>query len=70
MPEEVALLQTVVERTWLTVEVTRQNRVLVRVADEQSVRAEREALLRKVGVAIRSTLEEALNRFTTACRAA
>ncbi len=59
-PEEITLLQTVVERTWLTVEVTRQNRVLVRVAEEQRVRAEREALLGRIGVALRSTLDPEL----------
>ena len=32
-PEEVELLQTVVERTWLTVEVTRQGRALAREAE-------------------------------------
>ena len=32
-PEEVALLQTVVERTWLTVEVLRQQRALAREAE-------------------------------------
>ena len=32
-PEEVELLRTVVERTWLTVEVTRQERALVREAE-------------------------------------
>ena len=32
-PDEVALLQTVVERTWLTVEVTRQARALAREAE-------------------------------------
>lgn len=32
-PEEVALLQTVVERTWLTVEVARQARTLAREAE-------------------------------------
>jgi len=53
--EEVELLQTVVERTWLTVEVTRQNRTLVRVAEEQRVRAEREALLNRIGQALRSS---------------
>ncbi len=35
-PEEVALLQTVVERTWLTVEVTRQARALTREAEATS----------------------------------
>ncbi len=35
LPEEVALLQTVVERTWLTVEVTRQNRALAREAEDR-----------------------------------
>jgi len=54
-PEEITLLQTVVERTWLTVEVTRQNRVLVRVAEEQRVRAEREALLNRIGQALRGS---------------
>ncbi len=54
-PEEIMLLQTVVERTWLTVEVTRQNRVLVRVAEEQRVRAEREALLNRIGQALRAS---------------
>ena len=54
-PEEVELLQTVVERTWLTVEVTRQNRALVRVAEEQRVRAEREALLSRIGHALRGS---------------
>ncbi len=54
-PEEITLLQTVVERTWLTVEVTRQNRVLVRVAEEQRVRAEREALLNRIGQVLRGS---------------
>lgn len=35
-PEEVALLQTVVERTWLTVEVFRQARALTREAEATS----------------------------------
>jgi len=35
-PEEVALLQTVVERTWLTVEVTRQAHALTREAEATS----------------------------------
>ena len=53
--EEIELLQTVVERTWLTVEVTRQNRLLVRVAEEQRARAEREALLSRIGLALRGS---------------
>ena len=43
--EEIALLQTVVERTWLTVEVTRQNRTLAHVAEEQRQSEERYRLL-------------------------
>ncbi len=35
-PEEVALLQTVVDRTWLTVEVTRQAQALTREAEATS----------------------------------
>lgn len=47
------LLQTVVERTWLTAEVTRQNRALAREAEEQCARAEREALLNRISSAVR-----------------
>jgi len=53
--EEVELLQAVVERTWLTVEVTRQNRALGRMAEEQRLRAEREALLNRIGQALRGS---------------
>lgn len=40
-PEEVELLRTVVERTWLTIEVTRQERALVREAEERHEAHER-----------------------------
>jgi PAS domain S-box-containing protein len=43
--EEVALIQAVVERTWLTVEVTRQQRALVREAEERREAHERTALI-------------------------
>ena len=42
-PEEVALLQTVVERTWLTVEVLRQQRALVRGDEERRAANEQTA---------------------------
>lgn len=44
-PEEVELLQTVVERTWLTVEVLRQQRALAREAEER-----RDAHARTTGI--------------------
>jgi len=51
--EEIELLQAAVERTWLTVEVLRQRSALAREAQEQRARAEREALLNRIGAAIR-----------------
>lgn len=42
-PEEVELLQTVVERTWLTIEVTRQERALIHEAEERREARERTA---------------------------
>jgi len=54
-PEEVELLQAVVERTWLTVEILRQQRALMRGAEEQRARAEREALLNRIGQALRAS---------------
>ena len=47
--EEVELLQTVVERTWLTVEVTRQERALVREAEERrEAHARTESILESI----------------------
>ena len=42
-PDEIALLREVVERTWLIVEVTRQNRALAREAEERHKANERTA---------------------------
>ena len=44
-PEEIELLRAVVERTWLTVEVLRQNQALAREAEERRVAHERTAAI-------------------------
>lgn len=56
--DEVELLRAVVERTWLTVEVTRQQRALVREAEERREEGERTA----------RTLESISNAFFTVDR--
>lgn len=59
-PEEVELMQTVVERAWLIVEVLRQQEALARSADEQHARAEREALVSRIGQALLATTDPAV----------
>lgn len=59
-PEEVHLLQAAVERTWLTVEVLRQQRTLARGAEEQRARAEREALVSRIGQILLATTDPAV----------
>ncbi|BDI31560.1 hypothetical protein CCAX7_36110 [Capsulimonas corticalis] len=53
--DEVALLQTLVERTWLTVEVLRQDRALAKEIEERRIRAEREAVLNRIGHSLRGS---------------
>lgn len=55
--EDVSLLETVAERTWLTLENTRLLYAAQAQVQTERARAERESLLNRIGAAVRSTLE-------------
>jgi PAS domain S-box-containing protein len=54
-PGEEQLLQSVAERTWLVVELLRQQNALAKGIEVERARAEREALLNRIGHALRSS---------------
>jgi serine phosphatase RsbU (regulator of sigma subunit) len=55
--DDVELLQMVTERTWLTVEVLRQDRALALAEAQSRVAAEREALIGRIALALRSSTD-------------